>query len=241
MWVQMVLRKWRSWGHHDDGAGEVQQEVLQPVDGVDVQVVGGLVHHQDVRVAEQGLSQQHLHLQTAVHVLHHVVVHGHGNAQALEDAGRIGLGLPASQLGVLLLQLAGLDAVLLGHLLLGVEGLLLLTDVVQPLVAHDDGVHDGVLVVGVLVLLEDGHAGVGQDGHLAAGGLQLAGEDLQKGGLARAVGADDAVAVALDELQVHMGEKGLAAVGQAQVRNCDHVALLEYSSNIYTRQTLYHI
>ena len=37
---------------HDDGAVKVQQEVLQPVDGVDVQVVGGLVHHQDVRIAE---------------------------------------------------------------------------------------------------------------------------------------------------------------------------------------------
>ena len=31
---------------HDDGAGEVQQEILQPVHRVDVQVVGGLVHHQ---------------------------------------------------------------------------------------------------------------------------------------------------------------------------------------------------
>ena len=39
------------------------------------------------------------------------------------------------------------------------------------------------------------------------GGLQLAGKDLQEGGFAGAVGIDDAVAVALGELKVHMGER----------------------------------
>ena len=72
--------------HHDNGALKVQQEVLQPVDGVDVQVVGGLVQQEDVGVPEQGLCQQDLHLQAAVHVLHDIVVHGHGQPQALEDA-----------------------------------------------------------------------------------------------------------------------------------------------------------
>ena len=61
---------------HDDGALEVQQKVLQPVDGVDVQVVGGLVQQQDVRVAEQRLGQQHLHLRPGRPAfVHHVVVH----------------------------------------------------------------------------------------------------------------------------------------------------------------------
>ena len=211
---------------HDDGALEVQQKVLQPVDGVDVQVVGGLVQQQDIRIAEQRLGQQHLHLQPAVHVLHHVIVHGHRDAQALEDTAGVGLALPAAQLGVFLLQLAGADTVFLRHVLLGVEGLLLLADVVQALVAHDDRVHDGIGVVGVLVLLEHRHAGLGQNGHLAGGGLQLAGKDLQKGGFPRAVGADDAVAVPLDELQVHVGKEGLAAVLEAQIGNSDHVVLL---------------
>ena len=56
--------------------------------------------------------------------------------------------------------------------------------------------------------------------------LQFPGEDLQKGGLAGAVGADDAVAIALDKLQVHMGEKGLAAVLKAEVGNGNHRELL---------------
>ena len=211
---------------HDDGTLKVQQEVLQPVDGVDVQVVGGLVQQQDVGITEQGLSQQHLHLQPGVQSLHGGLVELGAHTQTLKDAGGVALGFPAAQLGKLLLQLTGPDAVGLGHLLLLVEGVLLLADVVQALVAHNDGVHDGIGVVGVLVLLEDGHPGLGQDGHLAGGGLQIPGEDFQEGGLAGAVGADDAVAVALGELQVHVGKEGLAAVGQRQVGNSDHVELL---------------
>ncbi len=199
-------------GDHDDGALKVQEEVLQPVGGGDVQVVGGLVHHEDVGVSEEGLGQQDLHLQPRVHVGHESVVEGGGDAQPLEDAGGVGLGLVAPKLGVLGLELGGLDAVLIGKVLLFIEGVHLPADVVEVLVAHEHRVHDGGGVVLVLILLEHRHPGLGQDAHLAGGGLQLAGEDLQEGGFARAVGADDAVAVALDELQVHMGEKRLAAV-----------------------------
>ena len=211
---------------HDHGALEVQQEVLQPVHRVDVQVVGGLVHHQQVGIAEQGLSQQHLHLQPGIQGGHVVVVQVGAHAKALKDAAGVALGLPAAQLGVLRLQLAGQQTLLVGHLLLGIQGLLLLADVVQPLVAHDDRVHDVIGVIGVLILLQHGHADVGQHGHLAGGGLQLAGQDLQKGGLAGAVGADDAVAVAPQELQIHMGKQRGAAVVQAQVGDSDHGVLL---------------
>ena len=162
---------------HDDGAGEVQQEVLQPVHRIDVQVVGGLIHHQQVGAAEQRLGQQHLHLQAGVQGRHIVVVQVGADAQTLEDPAGVGLRLPDAQLGILLLQLAGPHPVLVGHLLLGVQGLLLLADVIQALVAHDDGIHHIVGVIGVLVLLQHRHPGVGQDGDLAGGGLQIPGED----------------------------------------------------------------
>ena len=211
---------------HDDGALKVQQEVLQPVHGVYVQVVGGLVHHQQVGIAEQGLGQQHLHLQTGIQGGHVVIVQLGADAKALEDAAGVALGLPAPQLGILLLQLAGQHAVLVGHLLLGVQGLFLLADVIEALVAHDDRVHDVVGVIGVLVLLQHGHAGVGQNGHLAAGGVQVAGQNFQEGGLAGTVGADDAIAVAPQKLQVHMGEQGGAAVAEAQVGDSDHIGVI---------------
>ena len=40
-------------------AAVAQQEILQPADGVDVEVVGRLVQQQEVRAADHGLGQQH--------------------------------------------------------------------------------------------------------------------------------------------------------------------------------------
>ena len=221
---------------HDDSAVVVQQEVVEPLHGGNVQVVGGLVQQQDVGVAEQGLCQQHLHLETGVQGLHVVIVQVHPNAQALENAAGVGLGLVAAHLGVLCLEVGGPQAVLIGEVLLLVEGVHLPANLVQGLVAHDDRVQHGVGVIGVLVLLQHGHAHLGQDGHRAAGGLQLAGEDFQKGGFASAVGADDAVAVAPGELQVHVGEQGGALIAQGQIRNSNHVGLL-YGDSMVCRHT----
>ena len=44
-------------GDHQHGAGIVHQEILQPGDRVEIQTVGRLVEKDDVRIAEQGLSQ----------------------------------------------------------------------------------------------------------------------------------------------------------------------------------------
>ncbi len=69
--------------HGNDHAGKVQQEVLQPVDGLDVQVVGGLVQHDDVGIAEERLGQQDLHLEPGVHGGHLVIVELRADAEAL--------------------------------------------------------------------------------------------------------------------------------------------------------------
>ena len=145
-----------------------------------------------------------------------------GEAQALDQAAHVALGLPAAHLGKLRLQLAGPDAVGVGEVLLLVQGVLLLHDVVEVLVAQDDGVQHRVGVVLEVVLLEDAHPVLLGDHHLAGGWLQVPGEDAQKGGLAGAVGADDAVAVAGDEFQVHVLEQGLPGEVQGDVVDCDH-------------------
>ncbi len=52
-------------GNEHDGAAVFDQELLQPLDGLDVQVVGGLVEQQHVRVRDQRLAQQHAPLEPA--------------------------------------------------------------------------------------------------------------------------------------------------------------------------------
>ena len=46
-------------GHKQAGGDVLGQKLLQPEDGVDIQVVGGLVQQQNVGVADQGPGQQH--------------------------------------------------------------------------------------------------------------------------------------------------------------------------------------
>ena len=154
-------------------------------------------------MAEEGLGQQDLHLEAGVHVPHKLSVQAHVHAEALEDAARVALGLPAAELGKFLLQLGGADAVLVIEVGLFIERVLLPAAGIEAGVAHDDGVEHRVIVIEALVLLEDRHALLRVERDAAAGGLKLPGEDLDEGGLARAVCADDAVAVAGGELQVH--------------------------------------
>ena len=209
-------------GHNDQRAGEVHQEILQPGNGLVVQVVGGLVQQQDVRVAEQRLSQQHLHLFAALQVAHDAVMHIRTDAQAGQQGRRVGLGIPAVHLGKFALQLGRALAVLIGEIRLGVQGVLLLHDVVQALVAHDDGVEHRVGVVLELILFQRGHTLIRRIGDGTGGGLQLAGENAQEGRFSRAVGADDAVAVAGHELEVCAREELLTAEGQGNIADCNH-------------------
>ena len=46
-------------GNGHDAAREIEQQVFQPFDGVEVQVVGGLVQEQDIRACHQRLGQGH--------------------------------------------------------------------------------------------------------------------------------------------------------------------------------------
>ena len=147
-------------------------------------------------------------------------------------------GATAVHVGKFRLQLGGADAVLVGEVGLFIDGVLFLHHIVQVLVAHDDGVQNGVFVVGVLVLLQHGHPLVRVHGDGAAGGVQLPGENPQEGGFAGAVGADDAVAVAGEELEIHILEQPLAAKLHTEIGYCDHFILLIVSFSFFLQMPL---
>ena len=208
---------------HQDKALVFHQEVLQPLDGLQVQMVGGLVQQNDVGLAEEGLGQHHLHLFLGCQAGHLAVEQIQTQPQALNQAPGVGLRLPAVHIGKLRLQLRGPDAILVGEVLLLVEGILLLHDLIQSGVALDNGIQHGELVELEVVLLQHGHPLILGDDDLTGGGLQIAGEDAKEGGLPRSVGADDTVAVAGDKFQVHVLEQRLSAEVQTDVVDSDHV------------------
>ena len=210
--------------HDDDKAVVlvVQDEIFQPVDGLNVEVVRRLVEEDNVRLTEQGLCQQDLDLDTAVGVGHTVVVQLHGHTEALQNAAGIGLGLPAVQLCELRLQLRSQQAVLIGKIRLGIQSVLLFHDIIQALVAHNDRVEDGIGIVTELVLLQDGHAQARLDGDRALRGVQLAREQLQECGLARTVCADHTIAIAGGKLQIDMLEQERSAILQRKIADRNH-------------------
>ena len=144
-----------------------------------------------------------------------------GDVEALEQDGGVGVGLVAVLFADDALELAEADAVLVGHLGLGVDDLALLERGPEALVAHDDGVDDAEGVELVLVLLEDAELFGADDGALL--GVQLAGEDLHEGGLAGAVGAGEAVAAAAVEGDGDVLEEQLRAVAHGDIRDRDHL------------------
>ena len=189
---------------HDDNGAAVHQKIFQPFGAFHVQTVGGLVQQNDGRMAEQGLRQQDFHLLPAIQRAHLGLMQLRGDADAVEQLGRFGLRIPAVHFGKFAFQHRGPLAVLIAEIRLHVERVFFLHDVVQPPVAHNDRVHHGVFVVLEVVLFQHGHAVFLLDGHGAGGGGQLAGDDPEQGGLARAVGSDDAVAVIRLEKQIHV-------------------------------------
>ncbi len=48
--------------NHDNSALKIPEEIFQPFNGLAVQVVGGLIEHQDAGVAKKRLCQEHFDL-----------------------------------------------------------------------------------------------------------------------------------------------------------------------------------
>ena len=145
-------------GYNDDRAEVLREEVLQPGYRLNVEVVGRLVHEDYVGISEQALRKQNLDLLVTGQGIHLLVENLLRQTQTLYQLGSVGLSLPAVQLCELGLQLGSAGAVLLGEILLGVERVLLLHDVVQALVAEDNGVLHGVVVERVVILAQHRHA-----------------------------------------------------------------------------------
>ena len=166
--------------HNDHRILKIDQEFLQPADGVQIQMVGRLVQQQDIRVAEQGSGQQDLYLFTAGQLLHEQIMFFRLNAQSVQERFRIGLGFPAVHFRKFRFQLAGPDAVFIGEILLCIKRILLPHDLKQACIAHHDRIQHLVLIIFEMILLQEGKPLAGRHVHGSVGGVQLSGKNLQE-------------------------------------------------------------
>ena len=212
-------------GHQDDAAREAFQVMLQPGHGLRVQVVGGLVQQQHVRLGQQQPRQGHPATLTARQLVDGAVV---GRA-AQGVHGHLDLGIDVPQIAGVQLFLEGghllhqFVGVVLAHLggdgVVGVEGLLF----VAP---GDDVVPDVQGRIELRLLLQIAHLhAVGRPG-LAAELLVQPGHDLQQGRLARAVDPDHADLGVGIEGQPDVLEHLLAAgIGLGQALHLENILL----------------
>ena len=71
-----------------------------------------------------------------------------------------------------------------------------------------------------MVLLEYGHPHARFEGYVPGGRVEIARKDAQERGFARAVGADDAVAIARREFEIHILKQRLTAEVHTDICNC---------------------
>ena len=213
---------------HEEGGGQRVEERLEPHDRLDVEVVGGLVHEQDVRPAEEDARHGHAHLPAAGEGAHVAVDALVVEAEAVQDLARLRLeGVAAHVLvGLLHLAEAGEDGVHLvrargiAHRVL--QRLELVVQVAEAAAARDGLVEHGAAghLLDVLAEVADGELAGDRD--LALVRRLLSDDQAEERGLARAVGTDEPDLLARVELEGRVDEKDLPAVLLAEMGERDH-------------------
>ncbi len=214
----------------------VGEEAAQPGDRVGVQVVGRLVEQQDAAavltgVAEQDPGQFDAPALAAGEGADGLGQGAVGQAEVGADPGRLGLGRVPAEGGELVLQraVAADQAFVVGALgQLGLQLLHLRHQHVQAAGGEHPVPAGHVKITGTRVLrkVADGAAPV----ELPGVRLPLAGEDLQGGGLAGAVAADEADPVTRLHPQRGVGQQDPGTGAQLQAGGSDHVGVLALGS-----------
>ena len=181
--------------HH--GGVVVVERAFQPADGVDVEVVGGLIQQQYVRPREQRLRQQHAQLEAGRNFAHRPVVARFVNAGIGEDAAGPGLGIVPAVLGEYTFEFGGLHVVRVRGVGVGIDAVAFLHRGPQLGVPAHDHVEHPIIFIAELVLIQLAQAHAGLQHHVAGAGVEIAAQYLHQRGFAGTVGADEAVAIAV--------------------------------------------
>ena len=202
------------------------QNILQPADRVDVEVVRRLVEQQHVGIREQRLREQHAQLPARRDIAHRTVVILDRDADAEQQFACAGLGRVAAVLGEFGLELGGVHVVVVRRVRVRIDRIALGHRGPHFGVAHHDDVEHPHVFVGELVLTQFAEANVRLEHDGARTLLQVAAENLHERRLAAAVRADETVAVAFAELDRDILEQGLRPELHGDIGGRQHSASL---------------
>ncbi len=197
-------------GNHDQRALVTHQELAEPVDRVEVEVVGRFVEQERLRMSEERLRQQHADFLPTLQLAHLPLVHLVGNIEALQQDRGVAFRRVAVFLADDPLELTKTHAVVVRHFRLRVERLAFGQRGPQAVVAHDHRVDDAEFVERVLILAQ--HAELVRPDHGALLRRELAGQQFHEGRFAGAVGAAQAVSPAGRKSHGDVVEEHLRAV-----------------------------
>ncbi len=144
----------------DQHAFEFVQIFLEPMHGIEVEVVGRLVEQQRGRRTEERLREQHADFLSALQFAHFAFVQIALDAEAVEQRARVGFGGVAAFFADDAFEFAEAHAVGVSELFvrLFVERVALLQRLPERRIAHDDGVDDTKVIKGELILAQDSEA-----------------------------------------------------------------------------------
>ena len=212
-----------------EGCGALLDKLLQPLDGLDVEVVGGLVEEEDVGLAEQYLRQLDAHAPATGELPRGAVEIGALEAQARQRALHLGLILLATHHleAFLLLGEAGDELHVAVALVVGALSHLLLHTAQLSLNLRPTGkglaglLQDGGVVGELHDLWQIAYLAVVRDGDGTGGGMKKSAEHLQHRRLPGAVLAHegDAVVVVDDEADIVEERLGAELYGEVVYRN----------------------
>ena len=223
-------------GDQHQGAGEALQVALQPLDAIGIEVVGGFIQQQHIRLGHQGRGQGQS-LAVATGEIPHAAIHI-ADAEPIEHLADLLLkapglalihaGVEAAELGqqgpIVCAAVAALGVGLgegLAHLRVAAQQLHLLAAVCEHLLEH------GALRIDLRLLAHQHHPRLGRQPPLPLPRRLLAGQQAQQGGLAGAVRADQPQPVALLHVQGELVEQGANAEVLADLHQADQAHALE--------------
>ena len=168
-----LIQKISVVAYYDDCIFEVDKELLKPADSVQIKVVCRLIQKKNVRITEQCLCKEHLDLDAVLQLAHHFVMILCTYTKTVKECLGISLCVPSVHLGKFSLELGSSYTVFISEIFFSVDCILLLTDLVQSLVTHDNCIKNRIFIVFKVILLQHGKSLARVHGYITRCRLQL--------------------------------------------------------------------